>query len=172
MPVRRADFLRDTREIGRGVVFGEEGWQQKLEANKQAFADGFTSRPRFAAAYPQSMTAEAFVDALNANSGGALSQAERDTLVSELKDGVKTRAQALRAVAEDPDMQRQEFNRAYVLMQYFAYLRRDPDTGPDTDFGGYNFWLGKLNEFGGDHRRAEMVKAFLASDEYKKRFGQ
>jgi len=172
VPVRLADFLRDAREIERGVAFGEDGWRQKLEANKQAFADGFASRPEFAAAYPQSMTADAFVGALNANSGGALSQAERDALVYELKSGAKTRAQALRSVAEDPDMQRQEFNRAFVLMQYFAYLRRDPDAGPDAEFSGYDFWLGKLNEFGGDHRRAEMVRAFIQSDEYRKRLAR
>lgn len=172
VPVRLADFLQDTREVGRGVEFGRDGWQQKLEANKQAYAAGFTSRPKFAAAYPQSMTPEAFVDALNANSGGVLSEAEREALVSGLKDGARTRAQTLRAVAEDLDMQRQEFNRAYVLMQFFAYLRRDPDSGPDTDFNGYNFWLGKLNESGGDYRRAEMVRAFIQSDEYQKRVGQ
>jgi hypothetical protein len=172
VPVRLADFLRDAGEVGRGVEFGRDGWRERLEANKQAFAAGFASRPKFAAAYPQTLTPEAFVDALDANSGGALSQAERDALVSELKDGVKTRAQALRAVAEDPDMQRREFNRAFVLMQYFAYLRRDPDSGPDTDFGGYNFWLGKLNESGGDHQRAELVKAFIQSAEYRKRFVQ
>jgi hypothetical protein len=172
VPVRFDDFLPDTSEIGRGVEFGQDGWQRKLEANKQAFAADFTSRPKFVAAYPQSMAPEAFVDALNANSGGALSQAERDVLVSELKNGVKTRAQALRAVAEDPDIQQQEFNRAFVLMQYFAYLGRDPDSGPDTDFSGYNFWLGKLNESGGDYRRAEMVRAFIQSAEYRKRLGQ
>ena len=172
VPVRLADFLQDTSEIGQGVVFGRDGWRQKLEANKQKFAAGFASRPKFAAAYPQSMTPEAFVDALNANAGGALSQAERDALVSELKNGARTRAQALSAVAEDPDMRRKEFNRAYVLMQYFAYLRRDPDSGPDTDFSGYNFWLGKLNESGGDYRRAEMVRAFIQSVEYRKRFEQ
>jgi hypothetical protein len=172
VPVRLADFLQDAGEVGRGVAFGREGWQRKLEENKQAFVDGFASRPRFAARYPQSLTPEAFVDALNANAGGALSQGERDALVNDLKNGVKTRAQVLRAVAEDADFSKAEFNRAYVLMQYFAYLRRDPDAGPDKDFGGYNFWLGKLNEFGGDHQRAELIKAFLASEEYKKRLGQ
>ena len=172
VPVRLADFLQDARAVGQGVVVGRDGWRRQLEANKRAFADAFTSRPKFAERYPQTLTAEAFVDALNANSGGALSQAERDALVSELKRGVKTRAEALRAVAEDSDMQRREFNRAYVLMQYFAYLRRDPDSGPDTNFKGYLFWLSKLEEFGGDHRRAELVKAFLASDEYRKRYGE
>ena len=43
---------------------------------------------------------------------------------------------------------------------------------PDADFAGYNFWLGKLNEFGGDYVKAEMVKAFISPDEYRKRFGQ
>jgi|GEM_PF-3610909 len=44
-------------------------------------------------------------------------------------------------------------------------LRRDPDAD------GFNFWLTKLNEFGGDFRQAEMVKAFLVSAEYRQRFG-
>ncbi len=57
-------------------------------------------------------------------------------------------------------------------MQYFGYLRRDPNEYPDRDLTGYDFWLGKLNESGGDFVRAEMVKAFITSDEYSKRFGQ
>jgi hypothetical protein len=55
-------------------------------------------------------------------------------------------------------------------MQYFGYLRRNPDDAPDGDFSGYQFWLDKLNRFG-DFRRAEMVKAFLVSLEYQQRFG-
>jgi hypothetical protein len=51
-------------------------------------------------------------------------------------------------------------------MQYFGYLRRDPDDA------GYQFWLGKLNQFGGDYIRAEMVKAFITSSEYRDRFAQ
>ncbi|MET0645412.1 MAG: SBBP repeat-containing protein [Pyrinomonadaceae bacterium] len=61
---------------------------------------------------------------------------------------------------------------AFVLMEYFGYLRRDPDAAPDADFSGYNFWLGKLDSFSGDYRRAEMVKGFISSDEYRRRFGQ
>jgi hypothetical protein len=56
-------------------------------------------------------------------------------------------------------------------MQYFGYLRRNPNDAPDADFGGYNFWLGKLNEFNGNFVNAEMVKAFIVSSEYKQRFG-
>jgi len=58
-----------------------------------------------------------------------------------------------------------------VLMQYFGYLQRDPDSGQDSDFSGYNFWLNKLNLFGGNYINAEMVKAFLTSTEYRARFG-
>jgi hypothetical protein len=57
-----------------------------------------------------------------------------------------------------------------VLMEYFGYLRRDPNSGRDTDFGGYTFWLNKLNAFNGNFEGAEMVKAFLASTEYRGRF--
>jgi len=39
------------------------------------------------------------------------------------------------------------------------------------DFSGYNFWLGKLNSFNGSFIDAEMVKAFLSSPEYRRRFG-
>ena len=55
-------------------------------------------------------------------------------------------------------------------MQYFGYLRRAPNDPPDTDFAGFDFWFGKLEQFGGDYRRAEMVKAFITSDEYRARF--
>jgi hypothetical protein len=56
-------------------------------------------------------------------------------------------------------------------MQYFGYLRREPTDPPDSDLTGYNHWLSKLDEFGGDYERAEMVKAFLSSTEYRQRFG-
>ena len=63
-------------------------------------------------------------------------------------------------------MRAAEFNSAFVLMEYFGYLRRNPDED------GYNFWLSKLNEFKGNYIQAEMVKAFLDSTEYRARFGQ
>ena len=83
----------------------------------------------------------------------------------------KTRAQVLRAVAEDVDLVTAEFNRAFVLMQYFGYLRRNPNDAPDSNFDGYNFWLNKLNTFNGNFAQAEMVKAFITADEYRRRFG-
>jgi hypothetical protein len=118
------------------------------------------------------MPEEKFVDTLNQNSGSPLTQLERDTLIADLTSGAKTRAQVLRTVAENKSLSDQEFNRAFVLMQYFGYLRRNPDDLPDSNFSGYEFWLKKLNDFGGDFHRAEMVKAFIVSDEYRKRFVQ
>jgi len=55
-------------------------------------------------------------------------------------------------------------------MEYFGYLRRDPNSGQDTDFSGYDFWLNKLNTFNSNYQNAEMVKAFLSSIEYRGRF--
>jgi hypothetical protein len=172
VPLTLGEFTPDTTGLGQNVVVNSAGWEAQLETNKQNYFNAFVARTRFAAGYPASMTAAQFVDTLNANAGQVLSAAERDALVQGLDGGTRTRAQVLRAVAEDADTQRQEFNRAFVLMQYFGYLRRDPDSGPDTDFNGYNFWLSKLDEFRGDWRAAEMVKAFVSSAEYRKRFGQ
>ncbi|MCA1603477.1 MAG: DUF4214 domain-containing protein, partial [Acidobacteria bacterium] len=101
VPLTRQDFLPDTQRVGQGVVVGAPGWEQQLENNKNAFASEFVARSRFTTAFPQGLTSEQFVDALNANAGGALSQAERDQLVSELTSGAKTRAQVLRSVGED-----------------------------------------------------------------------
>jgi hypothetical protein len=74
-------------------------------------------------------------------------------------------------VAEDAMLYQQEFNKAFVLMQYFGYLQRNPYDPPEKtlDYSGYNFWLKKLNDFNGDYIKAEMVKAFLSSDEYRQR---
>jgi hypothetical protein len=118
------------------------------------------------------MTAGAFVDALNGNTGGSFSQAERDDLAARLGNGQLTRAQVLRAVAEDSDFKVREFNRAFVLMQYYGYLRRAPNGTPDANFTGYDFRLAKLNRFNGNFINAEMVKAFITSVEYGKRFRQ
>jgi hypothetical protein len=117
------------------------------------------------------MTASQFVDQLNGNAGNPLSQSERDQLVTDLSTGAKSRAQVLRAIAEDEDLKATEVNRAFVLMQYFGYLRRSPNDPQDSDYTGYDFWLTKLNQFGGNYINAEMVKAFITSIEYRQRFG-
>jgi hypothetical protein len=173
--IRRSEFLPDTQRIGRGVVVLAPGWEQLLEANKQAFALEFVQRQRFLTAYPLTMTPAEFVDKLNQNAGAVISQSEREGLVAELSastDIAAGRASVLRKVAESQTLQRNEFNRAFVLMQYYGYLRRNPDDPQDADFRGWKFWLDKLNSFGGNFVQAEMVKAFLESIEYRQRFTQ
>jgi subtilisin family serine protease len=174
--VRLNEFLADTQEIGRGVIVGQTGWEQQLENNKQAFVAEFVQRSRFVTAFPTSITPTQFVDALNTNAGNVLSAGERTTAINLFggaPDSSNTiaRAQALRQVAEDVDLQNAEINRAFVLMQYFGYLRRNPNDTPDVDYSGYDFWLTKLNQFNGNFIDAEMVKAFIASTEYRQRFG-
>jgi hypothetical protein len=105
-----------------------------------------------------------------------LSADERTTAINLFGNAADTtninaRAQVLRQVAEDPDLFNAEFNRAFVLAQYIGYLRRNPNDAPDSDYTGYDFWLGKLNQFNGDYIAAEMVKAFISSGEYRQRFG-
>jgi hypothetical protein len=170
--VRLNEFLPDTQEIGQGVIVGQTGWEQVLENNKQAFTAAFVQRARFLTAFPLSLTPAQFVDALNTNAGNPLSQSQRDTLVNQLATSVKNRAQVLRAVAEDSDLVSSESNRAFVLMQFFGYMRRNPNDPQDTDYTGYDFWLTKLNQFNGNFVNAEMVKAFIVSQEYRARFGQ
>jgi|SRR5215213_2229194 len=162
----RAEFLPDASRLGQNVIVGQGAWQAQLEANKAAYFDEFAARAAFTSAYPAGMTAAQFVDALNANAGFTLSAAERDQLVSELSSGAKSRAQVLRAVAENAAFTGTQNNPGFVTMEYFGYLRRDPDAP------GFAHWLGKLNSFGGDYRAAEMVKAFIESGEYRSRFGQ
>jgi hypothetical protein len=159
------DFLGDVQEVGKGVVIGEPGWQDRLAANKSVFFNAWVQRADFKARY-DSMTNAQFVDSLYASMGVVPQAAERDELVTSLQTGASTRADVLAKAVDNADFSRLERNRAFVLMQYFGYLRRDPDQA------GFDFWLSKLEQFGGDFQRAEMVRAFLSSDEYRNRFRQ
>jgi Tol biopolymer transport system component len=172
VPVTLRDFLHDVREVSEGVVVGEPGWEQRLAANKQAYVEDVVGREWFADAFPLSMGGSAFASKLGEGSNRELPQATVNDIAGQLSSGQMTRAQALRAAAEDPTFTQAEFNRAFVLMQYFGYLRRDPNAAPDANFDGYNFWLSKLNEFHGNYIAAEMVKAFVTSIEYRQRFGK
>jgi hypothetical protein len=175
VPVAFTNFLRDTQAIGKGVQVGVGSWEAQLEANKVAYAQAFVQRTDFLSAFPNSQTAAQFVDQLSANAGaGVVSASERTNLINVLgatPSDVTKRAQVLRSVAEDSDLRSAEFNKAFVLMQYFGYMRRSPNELPDSDFSGFNFWLNKLNQFSGNFVNADMVKSFLVSGEYRQRFG-
>jgi hypothetical protein len=181
---RYREFLRDTQEIGRGVVVGQGAWEAQLESNKQEFARRWVQRPEFVAEFPPSMEFDAFVAKLSANSGVTLTDTEINFLFEGWSNDVEGRAKILRRVIELGSVYNKQFNPAFVLSQYIGYLRRNPNDAPDSNFIGYDFWLSKLNDFslpGEDVRdpltaqrrvqRAEMVRAFIISSEYRQRFG-
>ena len=123
-----------------------------------------------------------YVNSLFANAGVTPSAADLNALVTGLNNGSETRATVLLKIADDSQRDannnqyvfaqtfaNQEYNPAYVLMEYIGYLRRNPQDPPDNNFLGYQFWLSNLNAGVGDF---QMAKAFIESFEYRSRFGQ
>ena len=170
------EFLLDTRTIGEGVVVNAPGWRELLDANRKAFIEEFVQRPQFSLEYPYDLTPIDFVNQLNAKAGAPLAVNEVAAAVVEFagaatSEDLGARARVLRMVVESQTFTQRELNPAFVLMQYFGYMQRNPDDAPDIDLEGYYFWLNKLEQFGGDFRRAEMVESFLVSTEYRARFG-
>ncbi|HUS11906.1 MAG TPA: Calx-beta domain-containing protein [Pyrinomonadaceae bacterium] len=182
---RYLPFLRDQRRVGDGFFVGSSGWEAVLEANRQAFLEEFVTRPEFISVLPQGIAGATYVDTLFLNSGVIPTANERQAAINAYGSGnTLGRAAALKSVIETDSVYNAQYNPAFVLMQYFGYLRRDPDDAPDNNFGGYDFWLAKLNQFTlpGENvrddsvalsrvKRAEMVKSFLVSIEYRARFG-
>ena len=131
----------------------------RLEAAKMQFAIDFTNRPVFAARYA-GLSNAAYVDALTATAQVGL--ANRQTIIDALDNGAINRAQALRIIVESSEVYQQYYNQAFVVMEYFGYLRRDPDAL-------YTDWINVLNQ-SGDARH--MVEGFVNSIEYRNRFKQ
>jgi hypothetical protein len=177
-------FLRDQREISEGVVVGQTGFAEQLEVNKQEYLKDFVTRPEFVTQFPQGEAAAQYVDTLFQNAGAQPLNTERDAAILAYGSGDSVgRAAALRIVIESGTVFNAEYNSAFVLMQYYGYLRRNPDDAPDNNFAGYDFWLRKINSLSLPDedmrddaraldrvRRAEMVRGFIESDEYRQRF--
>jgi uncharacterized repeat protein (TIGR01451 family) len=140
-----------------------------LEQSKSAYALAFVQRNDFLQLYPRSQSSDVFVDALlnsiKQNSNVDLS-GQRSTLMG-LYDGTDNgRAVVLKQVSETQGLIDGEYNQSFVLMEYFGYLRRDPDQG------GFDFWLSQVNKFplrnvGIQHA---MACSFITSAEYQLRF--
>jgi hypothetical protein len=169
VPVLYSQFVHDAQALQQGLIFGQPDFDLKLEGNKQAFFADFVSRPQFEVLFPVTLTPTQFVDALITNSGATIPAATRAQAIGGFRSANSSdlagRAFALRLVVETPAFATAEFNRTFVMMEYFGYLRRDPDAA------GFNFWLNKLNSFNGNFVSAEMVKSFISSGEYRQRFG-
>jgi Domain of unknown function (DUF4214) len=162
--------------LGRQPAYGEFGPDRRqvvdgptLEQTKQAYTLAFVQRPEFQTKFTGATTAGAFVDQLiqsiQQKSGVDLTS-QRQALIDRYNAGADAnqgRAFAVRDAIDNSAFQNAEYNKAFVLMQYFGYLRRDPDQG------GYDFWLDVLNNrVAGNYRG--MVCAFITSPEYQLRF--
>lgn len=177
-------FLRDQRELNEGVVVGQPGADTRLEQNIQMFFREFVQRPEFVTPFPMGTAAATYVDTLFANATVTPTTAERNAAISAYGSGdTAGRAAALRSVSDSNSMFQKQYNPAFVLMEYYGYLRRNPDDSPDNNFSGYDFWLNKMNQFSlpnedvrnesvalGRVKRADMVKSFLVAGEYRQRF--
>jgi hypothetical protein len=161
---RYAEFMHDMARIGTPQTAAE------LEASKDAFVAEIVARPEFQALYGGLTTAsnaEAFVSKLEKTAGVRL--ANHAQLVAEMSSGARTAAQTLRAFIESQEVQTRFFYRGFVAMQYFGYLRRDPEQS------GFEAWVNVLtngapNVQTGDYRT--LIFGFLHSHEYRNRFGQ
>jgi hypothetical protein len=155
-----AQFISD-----RGRVVAGPG----LDQSKIDYALYFVRTPAFQQEYATATTADQFVDRMLTvvkNYSGVDLSAQRGSLIA-LYDGTDTgKAAILRQVAESQQFIDAEYNNSFVLMEYFGYLRRDPDQG------GFNFWLGQVNKF--PLRNVEiqhaMACSFITSAEYQTRF--
>lgn len=150
--VTYADFLNDRARVIGGA---------NIEQQRQALADAFVLRARFLAEYPVT-TSTQYVNHLFDQASLTPFSSERQAEIDAMNNSGRTRAQVLRNVVEIQALKDREKNPAFVLMQYFGYLRRDPDQP------GYDFWLSNIN---GVNRAKGMVCAFLTSREYQERFG-
>jgi hypothetical protein len=133
--------------------------EAEVVAKRNAFAAAWLSRGDFAAGYPASMTASEFVNKLLNTAG--VTVANKDQLIAGLANGSETRASVLRKIVESAEFEAKEFDPAFVAMQYYGYLRREPETE------GYNNWLTYLRAHPGDYNT--MVWGFVYSAEYRNR---
>jgi N-acetylneuraminic acid mutarotase len=184
-----SEFIPDTQFVGNGIVVNGQLSAAKINQNKADFAQQFVNCTdatkyrcaEFKAIYDP-LSNQQYVDKLFQTTGVNASAADGTALVNGLNAATETRATVLQKVVDGINVisegnqqftttyghafYDQQFNRAFVQLEYFGYMKRDPDDA------GYAFWLGKLNQFGGDFINAEMVLAFISSPEYRARFGQ
>ncbi|HEX8127745.1 MAG TPA: Calx-beta domain-containing protein [Pyrinomonadaceae bacterium] len=153
-----AEFVRDTARIT-GQTLAE------IDASKDAFAQAWMQRADFRAAYFSTGGADSdYVSRLIANTGATLTgNVTRATLEADLRENRRTHAGVLRAIVDHPNVEAALYNEAFVTMQYFGYLKRDPEEE------GFQNWMRVINR--GDGYRV-MVHGFVNSVEYRARFGR
>lgn len=149
-----AEFVPDMAQVG-----GNQSPDSEV-ISKTAYTDAFVQRQEFKNRY-DALSNSAYVDALESNAEVTLTN--KAALVDALNTNQKTRAQVLREIVELQSVTDKFFIRAFVAIQYFGYLRRDPDTI------GYDNWVTTLTADPSNFRH--MVFGFIYSTEYRQRFG-
>ncbi len=186
-----SEFIPDPQFVGTGIVVGGQLSTAKINQNRSDFVTQFVkctdaTKYRcsdFKANY-DALTNQQYVEKLFQTTGVNASPTDRTALVNGLNayPATETRESVLQKIVDGTVILGEgnqqfttsygqafynaQFNRAFVQLEYFGYMKRDPDEA------GYAFWLAKLNLFGGDFVAAEMVLAFISSPEYRARFGQ
>jgi hypothetical protein len=159
---RRTECMEAMSELVRGVRPGESGWETQLQINRQRLLTRWTNSSEFTRTYAEQTNAE-FADKLISNANLRWSAERRQQLLHALDTGRLPRAAALSQIIDEKDFAAREYNTAYVLMHFFAYLRRDPGDPPDADLRGLIFWRDRLNTW---HDYRAISLAFLESSEY------
>ena len=124
------------------------------QASKVAFADAFVLRPEFTARYG-TLTGQALANAL-------LQTAGLPSSTFTVTAGM-TKGQILRGIIETAAVGNRFLTDGIVSIQYFGFLRRDPDTI------GYQNNVNTLNANPSNLRH--MIFIFIYSTEYRSRFG-
>jgi len=140
------EFIPDMALVG-----GSQSPSQS-DASKAAFTDAFVLRPEFTAKYP-GLSGQPLANAIWQTAG---------LPGSPISAGSMTNGQILRAIAETQLAFDKFLNRGFVSMEYFGYLRRDPDTI------GFQNWVDTLNADPQNFRH--MIFGFIYSTEYRSRF--
>jgi hypothetical protein len=146
------EFMADVKRLNGTQTVAEQ------VKNKEAYVKDFVARAEFQAAYGQYTSADAFVNALCSKAG--VTPASKSTIVQL---ATTDKALAVKAFIETPEVSAKFYDRGFIAMQYYGYLRREPEPA------GFAFWQQKIVENNHDYRF--MVGGFINSDEYRLRFG-
>jgi hypothetical protein len=143
-----------------------------VSQKKDALTAAWLQRAEIQARYG-ALTNAQFVQKLVDTAGVTL--VNQGTLVAALNGGTMTRAQVLRAIVESPEVDAKFFKQAFVTMEYFGYLRRDPEVCVGTanpSQCGYIFHNARF-QLAADEDFLEntIVRGFIESPEYRGRFG-
>ena len=151
---RKPDFNEFIPDLRRVTGFLDS---TQLEAARVALINDFMARPAFVSTYG-GLANGPFVDLLVSTAGVNLPN--KQALIDALNASTMTRAQVFRAIMESSAVYDKYYNQSFVVMQYFGYLRRDPDAL-------YVNWIQVLDQTG-DPRH--MINGFMNSTEYRNRF--